>query len=131
MKQRIEVSQLQDLSPEQQDKLREWWKVEIGDCALIRDGYLGNGLSCLIDGYSEEYDSVHFISHDGFGSHPKEVYNPLLSIGQLIELLMDKKAYHLWLSQGEYYNFGHNVIMDWDSKTELIDCLFQAAKEIL
>jgi hypothetical protein len=117
MKQRITPDDLKSLSPEQQEKLRTWWGEhrQKGDVFICLGNDFLSGKEFIWDGHNKPFS--HSI--------------PLISIGQLIELLMDKKAYHLWLSQGEYYNFGHNVIMDWDSKTELIDCLFQAVKEIL
>jgi hypothetical protein len=38
MKQHISAEDLQELTQEQKDRLREWWKPEIGDMYVDEDG---------------------------------------------------------------------------------------------
>ncbi len=107
MKQRISAEDLAELSPEQQERLREWWEPQIGDMSLSKQGipkvYVGDITQ-------------------------KERNTPLLSIGQCIELLdylkqclVIRKKRGIWNCEETWGN----------SKVELIDALWQAVKEVL
>jgi len=81
MKQIIDVSQLQELSPEQQEKLRAWWQPQAG------------GLFASMDS-SVSFKSVVDVDGEGYIQdvrdwHPKSECLPILSIGQCIELIIE------------------------------------------
>ena len=81
MKQRITVEQLQELTPEQQQKLRELWKPNYGDCACEV------GESDYVEQYKDD-PYRHVIEN------AQNILNnslPLLDIGQMIELLNNKR----------------------------------------
>jgi len=138
VKQRITVEQLNELSDEQKARLREWWKPQIGDAII-----------------SEKDDRLRFIGHKTlFGDfalqfHPY-TYDcnacdlvrvkdclPLLSIGQMIELLSGK-VYDLIIRLQDlepaalYRGIAatHNND-EWAERPELCDALFVAVKAVL
>lgn len=122
MKQRITVEQLQELTDEQQQKLRDWWKPETGDVCingntiiLFEHGcsYFGVNISWNTD-YNYNYPSLETV---------KEHCIPLLSIGQMIELLE-----HCHISQ---YDF-ENILNAWVVGQNLLcDSLWDEVKQIL
>ena len=77
MKMRISVEQIRELTPEQQEKLREWWKPELYQPMINSHGFEFY-LEYLDEGYLKEINSTD----RGFCL-------PLLSIGQLLQLLQD------------------------------------------
>ena len=127
MKQRIDVSQLQELSPEQQEKLREWWQPQIGDAFIIKG-----------DNEVRSIDSswrLIMISNTPLANE----FCPLLSIGQMIEILTKESiTVDITTTQMETKNrktafvLLNNVFSSerFDSG-ELVDALFEAVKEIL
>ena len=141
MKQRIDVSQLNELTDEQKQKLREWWKPQEGDYIAgewlnENDGmelqFLGIVLNIITDGG---------ILLDTGGSIRWCPDLPLLSIGQMIELLGTKimeimpnadlpshetelKTYSVTLCQIKSDDF-------YFKEPELCDALWQAVKEAL
>jgi len=80
MKQRITGEQLTELTAHQKDNLRKWWKPEAGEpfCAMGKNNEIFN-IGAMPKG-------VVFVDNQG-------VY-PLLSIGQMIELLDKKNPYY-------------------------------------
>jgi len=131
MKQRISVEQLKELSPEQQERLRAWWKPKQFDVYYeeFADG----------DGYIGSIERESYI--------PSKEASPLLSIGQCIELLgtkclvnCPKKQWHVAIigdvmpvykwADGECINESELNTKHFYSK-ELIDALWQAVKEVL
>lgn len=73
MKQRITVEQLNELTEGQKEKLREWWRPTYGDLAV-----------------SNHYQDKPFsVPKEPFA---KEICTPLLTVGQMIELLLMKGA---------------------------------------
>lgn len=110
IKQRISVDQLQELTPGQQEKLREWWQVEKGDW------YIYNFKWENVAKFELEGD---ICGHDYPTVVVKKNCLPLLSIGQMLQFLQGKTS-----AVGETW-----VDLSYDS--ELIDALFQAVKEIL
>ena len=122
MKQRISAEDLAELTPEQQERLREWWRPENGDMSLSPQGvpkvYVGDITQ-------------------------KDRNTPLLSIGQCIELLKDKTneqsfgyndSWCFWTVNVGNRGVG-NMIEGCAGKqfstAELIDALFATVKEVL
>ena len=82
MKQRISAEDVLQLTPEQQEKLKGWWKPQEWDLALISPSW-GSTIG-LFMGFGGENLHFHNVS-----SVPKNTCLPLLSISQMIELLQD------------------------------------------
>jgi hypothetical protein len=133
MKRRIEPDQVKELTPGQQERLRELWKPEKGDVILKENSEwvidnIGDGL----------FDDVIVSQDYTFGEvrHDKSDCLPLLDIGQMMELLeskdeclnitklvlIDKWGYEIRLRQLHYYGF---------STGELCDALWGAVKAVL
>ena len=121
MKQRIDSSQLSTLTPSQQEKLREWWIPQIGDCIAQPD----------------VTDRFIFADELLLKGLVKENCLPLLSIGQCIELLFELNAFQeRFINEDEVFNCGYDtgwIGLDWTdrNKTEFIDALWEAIKHIL
>ncbi len=123
MKRRITVEQLQELTEEQQQRLREWWKPQLYDVFI----------EILID------DEIIEGSIERETYEPSKEALPLLDIGQMIELLEEKKMvtesldikapkgliniYSVWYGNGDFPK-------KYESK-ELCDALWQAVKQVL
>ena len=111
MKQRLEPKDIQELTDGQKVRLRELWEPEFGNTYLRESG----SVYCVksYDGnYYPEFGGVIFyypINH-----HSKRSCLPLLSIGQMIEIVGN----------------GFFDVNDIDIN-ELCDALWQAVKEIL
>jgi hypothetical protein len=145
LKQRIDLFQLQELTPEQQEKLRAWWKPEEGDHFLILGEYEGVVKEYRNDMVSDYTDPTYndYIEYDEWDK-PKCL--PMLSIGQCIQLLHEfvkerdnnrltiwEMVNHLWNVEALEKNDSkwgeeHFWIQD---KEELVDALFEAVKSIL
>jgi hypothetical protein len=85
MKMRILIDQLNELSVDQKERLREWWEPELGDYFNDSDGK-----QQMIN----DMDSSGWIYYgSGSWNETKNDIFPLLSIGQMIELLkcLDQK----------------------------------------
>ena len=125
MKQHISLSQLQELTDEQQERLRGLWRPAKGDLYI----FIGHSTPILID--SEEMAA--------FIAGRKDVVCPIHSIGQLIELLNSLKykmqitkklnpssnRIELWWHDGGKRKFRYY------GGSDLIDALWQAVKEVL
>ena len=112
MKQRITVEQLNELTPEKKEKLREWWSPRIGDMYVFIS---------LSDKYIELLDNVkEFIKNKN--------WLPLLSIGQCIELLTQEGNIDIHYQTGKIDIYFLNPT---ELEGELIDALFAAVKEAL
>lgn len=121
MKQMITVEQINELSEKQKEKLREWWKPTPND--LFSDG---KKTFCVYNPYYEQLAT-------------RAQMLPLLSIGQMIELLENKKTqsetldihspkglvnqWSLWYANGDFPKKYE--------KLQLCDALWQAVKECL
>lgn len=172
MKQHIAPEQLNELTEEQKERLREWWEPKEGDCVYIPKGIKygdGYGSWCEFGGWEQE--EIHFIgsieriteesiekenkqpcflipeyANDNYFEIPIRSCFPLLSIGQMIEFLMDsneissgidsiygskmdgKQKFHV---NGFSRKYGERAkAIDGDSE-ELCDALWQAVKEVL
>lgn len=118
MKQRIDSSQINELSPEQQDHLREMWEPEYNDVFI----YENSGLSKCIDGI---YDLL-------FAKKKKGIL-PLLSIGQIIEILIQKGIF-LSIEQsaeGFFHVADKNINGKGFYYHGLCESLFKALKAVL
>ncbi len=144
MRQHITVEQLWELTPEQQERLREWWEPKKGDwhyyIKINHTDIISSGFKLDIELYTNH----------------KEDYLPLLSIGQCIELLhgrtlngeiglywSDKfSEWNVFIGgrldpKKEYSSYRLNPNKEYDGspssvlENELIDALWQAVKEVL
>ena len=121
MKQRITVEQIKELTKEQGNKLRTLWNPQAGDYMYLRSG------------------KVLIVEEGTDLLRNKSIYQhrlPLLSMGQMIEILESKDqclnitkktdlegwGYEIQLRQIDYYKF---------STGELCDALFEAVKTVL
>jgi len=138
MKQRITVEDLEQLTEEQKQRLREWWKPQSGDFMY----YLRRGKQVLInyigDGISDDV-IVHVDYIIGEELYTKGDCLPLLNIGQMIELLEEGKmateiidiksprglfnTYFVWYGNGDFPK-------KYEAN-ELCNALWQAVKQIL
>ena len=131
MKQRIDVSQLQELNPEQQDRLREWWRPEKYHLFVVGKGKSvytvksfkgdkicdGERVNRKRDGYYNDLSKQASYKY-------KANCLPLLSIGQCIELLAEKDMIHL---ESVFAKVSHGIL----SPDEILDALFEALKSVL
>jgi len=143
MKQHITPAQLAQLTPEQREKLREWWVPQPGDMFPCEDGTcifpitrvekLQEGYMCYFVRKPErnEFTAVEF----SFGSRCGVL--PLLSIGQCIELLTSKTVNSVINIESNWYDHPEPLqwyvdVSGWDGqRPELIDALFAAVKAVL
>jgi hypothetical protein len=140
MEQRITPEDLQELTDEQRERLREWWVVREGD-RFFAKGKWEDIAGESAPGCVESYD------FDGESWDKKDCL-PLLSVGQCIELLEEKYpngiSFHsdwgdcseVWIvlvqdTQGDDPpdSFIDRITITRDH--ELIDALWQAVKEVL
>ncbi|AFM40680.1 hypothetical protein Desaci_1687 [Desulfosporosinus acidiphilus SJ4] len=123
MKQRITTDQLQQLSMEQRNKLKEWWMPSFGDLFVFEE-YCDENL----------FDSEDEININFFNAKIKPYSLPLLTIGQCFSLLepyrpnlqKDHVQEDLWTLEIKIDNKSETII-----KRDLIDALFEAIKLIL
>jgi hypothetical protein len=114
MKRRITVEQLMELTEEQQQRLREWWKPEPGDAYY----------SPCNDGTYQPYGC--YIWHNDGIERPAAI--PALSIGQMIELLQEKYGED-WIDRIYSVDYDHNIYPLHEGK--FIDALWAEVKQVL
>ncbi|ODA39313.1 hypothetical protein [Desulfosporosinus sp. BG] len=123
MKQRITADQLQQLTTEQQDKLKEWWKPKFSDLFAFEE-YCDEH---LFDAEDEENLKL-------FNVKIKPFSLPLLSIGQCLSLL-EPCAPVLGMKYGEHSLWNLEIWIGGDhrifTEKEPVDALFEAVKFIL
>lgn len=137
MKQRITPDQLNELTPDQQNRLREWWTPQEYDIALH------NG-SCTSSVSATGFDNRIWCGGANIGTKAEVL--PLLSIGQCIELLLAKNQTisvtkltknDTWgIGYFEEYAPCYECAESFGSHLdgiddELIDALWQAVKAVL
>ena len=127
MKQVITAEQLQELSEEQKERLRDWWEVQEGD------RFFAKGLWEDIAGKSGP-GCVENFDCEGL-SYKKENCLPLLSVGQCIELLHGKFAETISIEYSKHWDqwFVSSDRTD-EPETEageIIDALWEAVKAVL
>jgi 5'-3' exonuclease len=133
MKRRIDLSQLQELTPEQQRKLREWWKPELHDVVLYEDEEVS-----IVDCYPGK-QKLMLSSKDMYGDYEevqKAVVLPLLDMGQMIQLLEEKDQCLNITKRTDLEGWGYEIILRhinyYDFSTgELADALWEAVKAVL
>lgn len=117
MKQRITTMQVTELSLDQQKRLLDWWKPQDGDCYISDNGTHYMFTNPMID-------KTHLL--------------PLLSIGQMIEILKYFQGSCIEISNspvGFYpwtitnFNVGNDLGTAGDK--ELCDALFAAVKQVI
>jgi len=127
VKQRITVEQLKELTPEQQERLREWWRPEEGDYIYYQPPqclcHSRKAMIVELDGDTEKGDA--FLRDEHMYRYLKSECLPRLSIGQCIELLNGTRI--------DIKRSGLNNPFTFNDKKqpELIDALWQTVKEVL
>ena len=130
MKQQITKEQLNELSDEGRQKLKDWWKPKDGDFAYSYDSIVSDAGSELHEGFIGE--SIGY--DDTFGeSSGKYILYPLLSIGQMIEFLkdIDNDLDITYISSGSIWSIGREFVPESIMDEELCDALWEAVKEVL
>ena len=132
MKQRITAAQLAELSPEQQERLLDWWKPAVSDMVVERKTnkwYDMDETIICIKNTGEFIFSDNPDYMDCLYWEKKDDYLPKLTIGQCIELL------GIRLKKIDYDGFINNYYVQTNTgtngKPKLIDALFAAVKEVL
>jgi hypothetical protein len=126
MKQRVTIGQINKLKDEQKERLRVWWNPVYGD--FFSNGHWENIIQ------SAEDDSIRCVSTDNDGAYDYESKKeclPLLSIGQMIEIIEYKKPlksiskarFDKWIVNIETSTLGY--------KDELCDSLWETVTRIL
>jgi len=126
VKQTITPVQLQELTPEQREGLREWWKPKLGDMFVWQSTNTSGLIGPLGPIVTHIFGDGTFMA-TGTGSpleHSKDECYPLLSIGQAIELLAEKDLLQL---QSVFTKICLGIL----PASDLINALFAAVKEVL
>ena len=136
MKQIISIDQLQEVTLEQQDKLREWWKPKQYDQVAYTYKYHYELVTSkiIIKGlYNGNPTKVEEVSDlEGEYVFLKSQCLPLLNIGQCIELLINYdpctvlEKHPVW-PDGDIYKWDANE----STEIELIDALWEEIKKSL
>ncbi len=131
MKQRITCDQLRELTDEQKERLREWWKPTMGDIIESR------GEAEAVIGFFEQ-DGERWIQYAG--GYASGNHLPLLSIGQMIELLANNKKRHTLEFTSSKCEL-REVLTNFEDRVSIVNCvgaaaepadaLFQAVKVVL
>lgn len=126
MEQRIDLEQFNQLSEKGKERLREWWKPQVGDWYTHGDDDM------LLDHRSD----INKENKCSFGSAKRGVY-PLLSLGQMIEFLWKRKSMDNFHSLDGCYGAidpnGWHVIIRGEGtieELELCNALWEAVKEV-
>ena len=113
MKQRITFEQLDELDKEQLTRLRERWRPQKGDWyyypAIKHSDVINTSLARDLE-------------------HIKKDHFPLLSIGQCIELLEEKRGWE-WINALVAPTYGATIDLYYEG--ELVDALWKAVKEVI
>lgn len=89
MKRRITADQLNELTDQQKERLREWWKPQEGDFVCDEYGDIGV-LHKDLDTDWIVYSDYTTHLNDWDDPNIKQKLMPLLDIGQMIDLILDK-----------------------------------------
>jgi hypothetical protein len=142
VKQRITIDDLNQLTKEQREKLRKWWKPRVGDWAAVCGNKYGV-LVALVQKFTVSKRAGLLLRQskdvilDVMGyKYDKKDCLPLLSIGQMIEIL---DSYYQ--NKGFNFEIGYTIVNKrwgiWNDcileheQTELCDALWEAVKSIL
>lgn len=138
MKQRITAEQLNKLSPEQQEKLREWWKPEKGD--YFRWNNSVANYSGLVKEYRNnkvvDYEDPTIDDYIEYDEWDKGQCLPLLNIGQCIQIIKEQKRsfiIDIFVNSASLYDSHRDQEDDlsFSEDAELIVALWDAVKSIL
>jgi len=124
MKRRIDIAQLQQLTEEQRQKLREWWQPAEFDLFVFYD----DTLIC-----EEAHDNGNVIYVAETGKYFKSECLPLPDIGVMIELLSDHR-FNLTRYGDLLWRFTLDEEKQFCAKEdtdELCDLLWEAVKSVL
>lgn len=134
MKQHITPQDLDQLTPAGKEKLRAWWKPNVGDFYIDRVYVPHKDVGEFLvveegEGYHNEIDELLAEKE----IEPDETL-PLLSIGQMIQYLKDTN--NIWSSPYDGGFLCYSEEFGWsvdcgDSKKELCDALWSAVVELL
>ena len=130
MKQRITPEQLMDMTPEQEEKLMELWQPQKGD--MVHSKKYGELLIKEV-----VHEDFYYVTLDEFIYDYTPKMLPLLSIGQMIELLEYKGLYCIKpIFEGDVFSeieAWDVCVKDqfWGKGKELADALREAVKEVL
>jgi len=136
MKQHITPEQLMELTPEQQQRLREWWKPAVGDVIYITDTILSVNdkltmISCINNPFGKSGKENTIRLSCGGWCYKKECLI-VLSIGQCIEFLQDEETFAIdrknELTESFWQVLVNQLLLD---NNELIDALWESIKEVL
>lgn len=134
MKQRITKKQLQQLTTEQEDRLRELWEPRIGNSVKYKfdDGVL------FINIYANDNNIVLTRGNERIRVSKSDCL-PLLSIGQCLEIIEANSCY--LVTNNEKGNNTYDIIKysKWEGRhdsfviegIEIIDTLWEAVKQSL
>jgi len=136
MKQRISSDQLNKLAPEQQGKLRSLWQPQQGDHFLILGEYEGIVKGCSRYDKIEDYVNPTRDDYIEYDEWKKSDCLPLLSIGQCIEIIKERKrsfVIDIFANSTSLYETHRDQENDISISTdkELINALWDAIKSIL
>jgi hypothetical protein len=130
VKQHITVGELLSLTPEQQERLREWWSPERGDWFYGHFSGWHELLCVYVEmKHTERGDEPYLWIDDHRGGFKSECL-PLLSIGQCLELLCSKGVVTIEARPAVGFSMHIKVPVDAWGK-ESIDALFAAVKEVI
>jgi hypothetical protein len=122
MKQRITIEQLNKLTDEQKERLREWWTPQTHDVVFYRSFEK----EFVVEGYTGS--TLHFA--DGSGTWSYDCL-PLLSIGQMIQFINEKKPLKS-ISKARFDKWTVNIeTATLGYKDELCDSLWETVTRIL
>jgi hypothetical protein len=134
MKQRITVEQLQQLTEEQQQRFREWWKPSIGDAFTNYYADFGWTYNNIVGGCKGYWNCESVIDDgDNPSEQPDEDSLPLLNIGQMIELLENKNP-SLKIENNYYDEIDPDSFIwgvDGKRADNFCDALWNAVKKVL
>jgi hypothetical protein len=140
MKQYIEPEQLNLLSPEKKERLKEWWKPQRWDRIYLwhpfeRSAYGNRSWEDIVLGVVESGLCIE----DPHGSPQPEVIQkehclPLLTIGQCLELLVDKGYYpsiNLTPFHWDIVLYQDEEAVEFDSGGDLVNELWDLVCEVI
>jgi hypothetical protein len=133
MKQHITKDDLNKLSDEHKERLREWWNPQKWDIAVWGESeFPVSKLEAdrIVDAVEENSYVVNEYGHDD--SYPLNQCIPLLSIGQMIQFIEENKPLLKGISKNRFNQWFVNIENGMlGYKDELCDALWEATKQLL
>jgi hypothetical protein len=123
MKQHITPKQFKQLSDEQQKKLIEWWTPQEGDQAVCQYG--------VFTVHKKDNADEMIWCDCGYSLPPSDPF-PLVSIGQMIQFIQEKKPLLKSISKARFDKWIVNIeTATLGYKDELCDALWEATTRVL